>query len=84
MLLVTSSATALNARKAATEVGLRQDRIYAFLDPGQNDDISGLPSWTSIWSSAEEVAGWEWNTFASPQESKCTTAVINYSSGYVH
>lgn len=75
------------ALQAASEAGLSRRHVYLFADP--DEEISkeaaqhGLPSWTTIWRPAAEVKSWSWRTMDSLNEAKQTTAIINYSSGYV-
>lgn len=73
------------ALEAASRVGLTRDSVYLFCD--LEEDFARNPSqprlWTDIWRSAEEIQSWSWKKMGSLQEAKQTTAIINYSSGYV-
>jgi len=60
--------------------------MYLFCDP--EEDISGhqvqpLPPWTKIWRPAAEIQSWSWRKIDNLEEARETTAIINYSSGYV-
>ncbi|OAP59338.1 hypothetical protein AYL99_06636 [Fonsecaea erecta] len=72
------------ARKAASEVGLPQDRILVFHDPDEDlssHNLHGLVSWTNIWASEDAVRHWSWKRLTTLEEVDGKTAIINYSSG---
>lgn len=87
-LVLAGSDQVASALKAATQAGLSRDRVYLFCDP-ENDDSTAASSqlvapWTDIWRPAAEVESWSWKRITSLEEAKGTTAIINYSSGYVN
>ena len=59
------------------------NRIYEFCDPSMESSTQGLRPWTAIWAPEEQARSWKWKKFSSKEEAMSTTAVINYSSGYV-
>lgn len=65
--------------KATERAGLPRDRIYLFSDkPCETQD--GIRDWRTMFGSEEEAERWQWRRM-SAEESKSTTAVLNYSSG---
>lgn len=85
-LLFTSSATVRVAEQAAALAGIPRDHIMLFCDPDSDLSIAdtlGIKPWTSIWSSPIESTTWAWKKITTPEEAGSTTAIINYSSGWV-
>lgn len=85
-IMITSPETASIALKAASLAGLSQDHVYLFTDPNENevgDSATKLQPWTKLWSNSESVKSWSWKKITTPEEARSTTAIINYSSGYV-
>jgi hypothetical protein len=73
-----------NALEAAKQVGLASKNVFAFGDVDQDSGrASGPRSWTQIWVSQEEARSWHWRKINARKELEETTAIINYSSGYV-
>jgi hypothetical protein len=73
------------ALDAASRVGLRRDLVYLFCDPdeAQMHTSQPIPPWTKIWRPAAEVQSWSWRRIETLEEAQGTTAILNYSSGYV-
>lgn len=65
--------------EAAEKAGLSRDRIYLFSDkPCETNQ--GVKDWRTLLGSEEEAKKWHWHRMTS-QESRTTTAALNYSSG---
>lgn len=65
--------------QAAEKNGLSKDRIFLFSDRECNTS-RGVRDWRTILGSEEEASRHQWRRMTA-QESKTTTAVLNYSSG---
>ncbi len=82
-LLLTHPAAAETAVRAANKVGLPKSSIYTFIDPDDDLPTSSMRNWTDFWCDAEEAGSWSWRKIKTIEEAQGTTAIINYSSGYV-
>lgn len=73
------------ALKAAFQAGLSQECIYLFCDPEETTrhQSQSLAPWTNIWQPVSDIQSWSWRRINNLEEAKETTAIINYSSGYV-
>lgn len=65
--------------KAAEKAGLSKNRIYLFSDK-PCETLQGVKDWRTILGSDAEAEKWHWRQM-SANESRTTTAVLNYSSG---
>ncbi|GIZ39934.1 hypothetical protein CKM354_000329600 [Cercospora kikuchii] len=82
-LLLTSLDGIETALKAATAVGIPQERVYVFCDPQDASTIkvaTRSEPWTSLWAS-EHGNGFEWPTSTDPDYLARKTIILNYSSG---
>jgi acyl-CoA synthetase (AMP-forming)/AMP-acid ligase II len=65
--------------QAAEKNGMPKERIFLFSDRSC-EPLKGVKDWRSILGSEDEARSYRWRRM-SAQESKTTTAVLNYSSG---
>lgn len=65
--------------QAADEAGLPRQRIFLFSDK-PCETRHGINDWRTLLSSEQEAQEWSWHRM-SPEESRGTTATLNYSSG---
>ena len=65
--------------QAAEKNGVGKERIFLFGDR-ELQSVQGVRDWRTILGSEEEASRYQWRRM-SAQESKTTTAVLNYSSG---
>lgn len=72
------------AARVAERSGLPANRVYLFIDPQDRENYVSTAAWTDIWSPAEDVASWTWKTITTAEEAQNTTAILNYSSGWVY
>lgn len=84
VLLVHPSKAAL-AREVAQSVGLPPSSVFLFVNPNEKlgETARALKPWMSFWVSVDEAKVWQWHRIRNIEEAKQTTAIINYSSGYV-
>jgi len=72
------------ALKAASQASLPTTQVYLFCDPDETISTSPVKPWTDLWSAPHDAASWSWKRMSSLEELSATTAVINYSSGWVN
>lgn len=84
MLLVHPSKAAL-ALEVAQSVGLPPGSIFLFMNPNERlgEATRALKPWMDFWISVDKAKVWQWHRIRNIEEAKRTTAIINYSSGYV-
>lgn len=70
------------AAQAAEKVGLPSENVFLFGPPDHDNSVSKI-HWMKMWASTDEVARWSWRRIDTLAEAASTTAVLNYSSGYV-
>lgn len=69
------------ALEAADKAGVPRSRVFLF-DEEAAPETKGVKDWRSMIGSVEEAVTWRWEKFDGKQAST-TTAVLNYSSGYL-
>ncbi|KAH7127789.1 hypothetical protein B0J13DRAFT_645805 [Dactylonectria estremocensis] len=75
------------AREAIVQAGQDPKCLYVFDGALDNRSSSGPatqpPSWTSLFVAADAIQDWHWKVINTLEDARNTTAIINYSSGYV-
>lgn len=74
------------AINGATQAGLPKASVVAFANTPEDEALAkshGVLSWRDLWVPEDEIKDFRWRTFHSQEEAMNTTAVINYSSGWV-
>ncbi|KAH7072426.1 hypothetical protein FB567DRAFT_584119 [Paraphoma chrysanthemicola] len=83
-MLITSLDSVEISLKAASAVGIPQERVFVFCHPDDAADVSrstAIKPWTTFWASEADGALFNWKVSTDPEYLESKVVILNFSSG---